>query len=34
MKKQAFNTQWSFYKQGSKDAQTVDLPHDAMIHER
>jgi beta-galactosidase len=33
MKKQDFNQQWSFYKQGSKEVQMIDLPHDAMIHE-
>ena len=33
MKKQDFNRQWSFTRQGSQDVQIVDLPHDAMIHE-
>jgi beta-galactosidase len=33
MNKQDFNQHWDFYKQGSKDVQIVELPHDAMIHE-
>ena len=34
MEKVSFNSGWTFYKLGSEDAQIVDLPHDAMIHER
>jgi hypothetical protein len=34
MKKQDFNENWQFYKQGSHDIQVVNLPHDAMIHEK
>lgn len=33
MERKDFNYQWTFYKQGSKDMQVVNLPHDAMIHE-
>ena len=34
MKKHDFNQGWTFYKQGEEDGEPVDLPHDAMIHER
>ena len=35
MKKQDFNKGWTFHKDGQKGAaQFIDLPHDAMIHER
>jgi hypothetical protein len=34
MKKQEFNSQWLFKKVDSKDVQIVDVPHDAMIHEK
>lgn len=33
MIKESFNTKWTFYKEGSDQKQTVDLPHDAMINE-
>ena len=29
-----FNRDWRFHKAGSEHWQVVDLPHDAMIHER
>lgn len=34
MRKQEFNQNWSFYKEGSTDRQEVTLPHDAMLHEK
>ena len=34
MEKVSFNAGWTFYKLGREDVQIVDLPHDAMIHER
>lgn len=35
MKKTLFNRDWLFYKDGCKaDAQTVQLPHDAMLYEK
>ena len=34
MKKQDFNENWQFHKQDSQDVQVVNLPHDAMIHEK
>lgn len=35
MKKQDFNKNWLFYREGcEEDAEVVHLPHDAMIHER
>ena len=33
MKRQTFNDNWIFWKEGSTKKQTVTLPHDAMIHE-
>lgn len=33
MKRRSFNKNWTFRKQGETVAQTVTLPHDAMIHE-
>ena len=34
MEKVNFNTAWTFCRIGCKEVQIVDLPHDAMIHER
>lgn len=35
MKKQSFNENWTFWKEGKEeDAIQVNLPHDAMIHEK
>ena len=35
MQRNNFNALWTFYKKGhEKESQVVDLPHDAMIHEK
>lgn len=34
MKREDFNGGWRFYKHGGSHAEFIDLPHDAMIHER
>lgn len=34
MRKQEFNQEWFFYKEGSREKQPVTLPHDAMLHEK
>lgn len=33
MKRQDFNRDWNYYKEGSDKVETVTLPHDAMIHD-
>lgn len=33
MKKISWNQDWTFYKEGEEERQSVTLPHDAMIHE-
>lgn len=33
MKRQDFNQDWSYRKQGEEQIQEVTLPHDAMIHD-
>jgi len=34
VKREDFNGGWRFYKHGGSHAEFIDLPHDAMIHER
>ena len=34
MKREDFNKNWKFYKEGSQNIKIVDLPYDAMIHEQ
>ena len=34
MRKQDFNQDWIFYKEGGQGKQAVTLPHDAMLHEK
>ncbi|SCP94853.1 glycoside hydrolase family 2 TIM barrel-domain containing protein [Anaerobium acetethylicum] len=33
MKRESFNQGWTYHKENKQEIQTVDLPHDAMIHE-
>lgn len=34
MRKQEFNQEWIFSKEGSEERESVTLPHDAMLHEK